>query len=93
MAKKKDQPKETETEESSGGLPWTVYPLAPFVIIPAVILGLWQLPTIGFAAATIRPAIKIESTFWGFSYALLLALVIIASFAWPFAVIYGVSQI
>jgi hypothetical protein len=79
---------EPEEQESGGGLPWTVYPFAPFVVIPAVVLGLWQLPTIAFAALTIRRAVKIESKFWGLLYSIFLALLFVASFAWPFVVIY-----
>jgi hypothetical protein len=75
------------------GLPIWVYFLAPLVVISALVLGLWLLPAIVFAAATIRSAIKIESTFWALSYAVFLGLLCIASFAWPVLVVYGVSEL
>jgi hypothetical protein len=80
----KDEKQDTE----DGGLPWWAYPLAAPLVPPALVLGLFQLPTMAFAAATIRPAVKIENSFLGILYALLLALICIASFAWPFVVIY-----
>ena len=75
------------------GPPIWVYLFAPFLVVSAVILGLWQLPTIAFAGITIRPALKIESTFWALSYAVFLGLLCIASFAWPVLVVYGVSEL
>lgn len=74
------------------GLPFWAYLLSPFVIIPALILAIVQLPTIIFAAVTFRWAATFENAFWGITYATFLALLCIASFAWPLALAYGLSQ-
>ena len=84
---------EPEAESSGGGIPWPLYPLAPFVIIPAVLLALWMLPAIIFGALTVRRAVKIKSNGWAVVYALTFGVVFVASFAWPFALTYGLSQI
>lgn len=82
-----------EAESSGSGIPWPLYPLAPFLIIPAILLGLWMLPTIIFAAFTVRRAVKIKSNRWAMVYGSVFALVFVASFAWPFALMYGVSEL
>ena len=79
-------------DESTGfTVPWPLYVLAPFVVIPGVLLGLWMLPAIVFAALTIRRAVKVKSNAWAVVYACAFGLVFVASFAWPFALMYGLS--
>jgi hypothetical protein len=84
---------EIEEESKNGGIPWPLYPLAPFVIIPAILLGLWMWPAIAFGALTVRRAVKIKSNTWAVVYAIVFALVFVASFAWPFVLMYGISQL
>jgi len=85
---------EPEIEVSEGThIPWPLYPLAPFVIIPGILLGLWMWPAIAFAALTVRGAIKIQSNAWAVVYALVFGLVFVASFAWPFALMWGLSEL
>jgi len=74
-------------------IPWPLYPLAPFVLIPGILLVLWLLPALAFAALTVRRAIKIQSNLWAVAYASLFALIFVASFAWPFALMYLLSEL
>jgi hypothetical protein len=81
-----------EADDTGFSIPWPLYPLAPFVIIPGLLLGLWMWPAIAFAALTVRRAVKIESNAWAVVYACVFGLVFVASFAWPFALTYGLSE-
>jgi hypothetical protein len=83
----------TELEDGGRSIPWPLYPLAPFVIIPALLLGLWMLPAIIFAALTVRAAVKIQSNAWSVLYAITFGIVFVASFAWPFALTWGLSEV
>jgi len=82
----------TETTRGSG-IPWPLFVLAPFVLIPGILLGLWMLPAIAFAGLTIRPALKIQGNFRAAAYACLLALVFVASLGWPFGLMYLLSEV
>ncbi len=84
----------TAKDDSTGsGIPWPLYLLAPFVLIPGILLGLWMWPAIAFAALTIRRALKITSNFRAVAYACLLAVVFVASLAWPFGLTYLLSEV
>ena len=88
------QTKSAPEDESTGsGIPWPLYPLAPFVVIPGILLGLWMWPAVAFAALTVRRAVKIESNAWAVVYACVFGLVFVASFAWPFVLMYGLSEL
>lgn len=82
-----------EADDTGFRIPWPLYPLAPFVIIPGVLLGLWMWPAIAFAALTVRRAVKIKSNRWAVVYALVFGMIFVASFAWPFALMYGLSEV
>lgn len=84
---------EAEAESTGGGIPWPLYPLAPFVIIPGILLGLWLWPAIAFAALTVRRAVKIKSNAWAVVYGCVFALAFVASFAWPFALMWALSEL
>ena len=88
----KSQPA-SEADDAGFSIPWPLYPLAPFVIIPGILLGLWMWPAIAFAALTVRRAVKIKSNGWAVVYAIVFGLVFVASFAWPFALTYGLSEL
>jgi hypothetical protein len=66
---------------------------APFLIVAGVVVGLWLAPFAAFAALTGRPAIKWEGGFAVNGFGWLLALVFVLSLCWPFAALYGISQI
>jgi len=80
-----------DDESTNSGIPWPLYFLAPFVVIPGILLGLWMLPAILFAALTVRRAVRIKANRWAVVYACVFGLVFVASFAWPFALMYGLS--
>ena len=86
-------PQDGTEEESGGGIPWPLYPLAPFVILPAVVIGFWLWPAIAFGALTVRSAVKIKSNAWAIVYGLLFALVFIVALTWPFLLAWGLSEL
>ena len=49
-------------------------------------------PAIAFGALTVRRAVKIQSNGWAVVYALVFGIVFVASFAWPFALMWGLSE-
>jgi hypothetical protein len=86
-------PQDVTAEEEGGGIPWPLYPLAPFVILPAVVIGLWLWPAIAFGALTVRRAVKIKSNAWAIVYGLVFALVFIVALTWPFLLMWGLSEL
>ncbi len=83
----------SEAEPRRSGIPWPLFLLAPFVVIPGILLGLWVCPAIAFAALTVRRALKIQGNLRAVAYACLLALVFVASLAWPFGVMYLLAEV
>lgn len=67
---------------------WTWIVLAPVLIPPAIILVVCQLPAIIFGWATARFAVGADNGLVPVLYAFVLTAVILAGFAWPFALIY-----
>jgi hypothetical protein len=94
MAKTKELTDEAgEKEKSPLEFPIWMWPIVPFVAIAGLILAVWQLPTIAYAAVTIQPAFELRSDGLLAVYFVALTALFLASWAWPFVALYLVSSI